>query len=276
MSRQNPKNSQAQVAEAVATEKKVAEAVAAQAAPETTTPQDISAAELVSGIAPEAPVVQEQKPAESTRVTEAPVIAEIAATNTVASKPVSATTRTIAATGAPAVQKPAPVVPKAVVVETPVVVESDMESDLGRILKDVPAAYQVDIQRMKTYVVDMDPKKPIDPKKGAANQAALYRSIQGVINRQEQYFTPLFTAMLRLIKGNLKSVFHELNRHRFMEEVALSASDRQALLNLVTLLCLIADPKGRALAVKTIDINKALESGLTAQGVQRVMDYLNV
>lgn len=276
MSRQNPKNSQAQVAEAVATEKKVAEAVAAQAAPETTTPQDISAAELVSGIAPEAPVVQEQKPAESTRVTEAPVIAEIAATNTVASKPVSATTRTIAATGAPAVQKPAPVVPKAVVVETPVVVESDMESDLGRILKDVPAAYQVDIQRMKTYVVDMDPKKPIDPKKGAANQAALYRSIQGVINRQEQYFTPLFTAMLRLIKGNLKSVFHELNRHRFMEEVALSASDRQAMLNLVTLLCLIADPKGRALAVKTIDINKALESGLTAQGVQRVMDYLNV
>lgn len=276
MSRQNPKNSQAQVAEAVATEKKVAEAVAAQAAPETTTPQDISAAELVSGIAPEAPVVQEQKPAESTRVTEAPVIAEIAATNTVASKPVSATTRTIAATGAPAVQKPAPVVPKAVVVETPVVVESDMESDLGRILKDVPVAYQVDIQRMKTYVVDMDPKKPIDPKKGAANQAALYRSIQGVINRQEQYFTPLFTAMLRLIKGNLKSVFHELNRHRFMEEVALSASDRQALLNLVTLLCLIADPKGRALAVKTIDINKALESGLTAQGVQRVMDYLNV
>lgn len=276
MSRQNPKNPQAQVAEAAATEQKVAEAVAAQAAPETAAPQDISAAALVIGVAPEALAVQEQKPSESTRVEEAPVVAEISTTTAVPAKPVTMAARTIAAGGAPVVQKPAPIVPKAVVVETPVVVESDMEQDLARILKDVPPAYQVDIQRIKSYVIEMEPKKPIDPKKGAAAQAALYRSIQGIINRQEQHFTPLFTAALRLIKGNLKGVFHELNRHRFMEEVALSASDRQAMLNLVTLLCLIADPKGRAMIVKTIDINKALESGLTAQGVQRVMDYLNV
>lgn len=195
-------------------------------------------------------------------------------------------TTTATETPAPVVEvvKPAPVVktvaaPTSGAVVQNTVIESgdtDLESELARTLKDVPAAHQIEINRIKQYVLEMDPLRPIDGVKGAAAQAAFYRMVQGIINRQEKYFTQLFTALLKIIKANAKGVFHEYNRHRFMEEVALSASDRQALLNLTTLLCLVADPKGRAVAIRTIDVTKSLENGLTAQGVQRVMDYLNV
>lgn len=194
------------------------------------------------------------------------------------------TTTTETPTPVVEVAKPAPVVktvsaPATGAVVQNTVIESgdtDLESELARTLKDVPAAHQIEINRIKQYVVEMDPLRPINGVKGAAAQAAFYRMVQGIINRQEKYFTQLFTALLKIIKANMKGVFHEYNRHRFMEEVALSASDRQALLNLTTLLCLVADPKGRAVAIRTIDVSKSLESGLTAQGVQRVMDYLNV
>lgn len=242
----------------------VQQAAAEQPAEQTTTVTDVSAAALVGA---------DQQDTDATSV-EATEQAQSQETTTTTQAP------------APVVEvvKPAPVVktvavaPAGPVVQNTVIenADTDLESELARVLKEVPAAHQIEINRIKQYVLDMDPKRPIDGVKGAANQAAFYRMVQGIINRQEQYFTPLFTALLKIIKANSKDVFHEYNRHRFMEEVALSASDRQALLNLTSLLCLIADPKGRAVALRSIDVTKALQNGLTAQGVQRVMNYLNV
>lgn len=215
---------------------------------------DVSAAALTGAVAP---VVAEPVVVETPKVAE-PVVVQ--------SQPIATATKA----AAPA--------PKAAVKEVvqAVTTDTDLATALSRILKDVPPAYQTELNRIKAYIADMAPLKPIDPKKGAENQAALYRSVQGIINRQEKYFTPLFNALLKIVKSESEGVFHELNRHRFMEEVTLSASDRQALLNLTTLLCLVADPKSRVQVLKTIDINKALENGLTPQGRQRVMDFLNV
>lgn len=242
----------------------VQQAAAEQPAEQTTTVTDVSAAALVGA---------DQQGTDATPV---------AATEQAQSQ--ETTTATQTPTPVVEVVKPAPVVktvnvaPAGAVVQNTVIEsnDTDLESELARVLKEVPAAHQIEINRIKQYVLEMEPKRPIDGVKGAANQAAFYRMVQGIINRQEQHFTPLFTALLKIIKAHAKDVFHEYNRHRFMEEVALSASDRQALLNLTSLLCLIADPKGRAVALRSIDVTKALQNGLTAQGVQRVMNYLNV
>lgn len=233
------------------------------------------------------------QPAETTTTTEVSAATLVGVTETTnatspaPTEPAKAQETTTAnQTEAPVVQvvkTAAPAVKAVATVATPVVQntviesnDSDLDTELARVLKEVPGAYQIEINRIKQYVLDMDPKRPLSSQKGAASQLALYRSIQGIINRQEKHFTSLFTALLKIVKANSKGVFHEHNRHRFMEEVELSSQDRQALLNLTTLLCLVADPKGRKAALGMIDLTKSLQNGLTAQGQQRVMDYLNV
>ena len=246
------------------TEQAVVQQAAATQPAETTTTTDVSAASLVGATettnattaAPTEPAKAEET--KTANQTETPVVQVV--------KTAAPAVKTVSAVAA------APVVQNTVIEST----DSDLEVELARVLKDVPAAYQIEINRIKQYVLDMEPKRPLSGQKGAASQLAFYRSIQGIINRQEKYFTPLFTALLKIVKANAKGVFHEHNRHRFMEEVELSSQDRQALLNLTTLLCLVADPKGRKAALNMIDLTKSLQNGLTAQGQQRVMDYLNV
>lgn len=180
-----------------------------------------------------------------------------------------------------AVTPAAPVVvepPKAVVVEAaqPVASNASTVGHLNVILKDVPGAYQIDINRILTYLERMSPKRPIDTKAGVAEQIALYRSIQNIINRQEAYFTQLFTALLFLFKAEANGALNDRYRMRFMENITLPVGDRKAFANITQMLAILADPKSRPTAMKQVNMVRALENGLTADGRKRVLAYFDM
>jgi hypothetical protein len=171
----------------------------------------------------------------------------------------------------------APVVAKAIVVEKsqPAPANATLTEKLGEILKDVPPAHQTDINRVVLYLERMTPKRPIDAKTGIAEQVALYRSIQNIINRQEDYFTQLFSALLFIFKSEAKGALSDRYRLRFMDNVTLATGDRKAFANITHALALLADAQSRPLAMRQLNLGKALENGLTAAGQQRVLHYFD-
>lgn len=174
---------------------------------------------------------------------------------------------------------PAPVVEKVVVAEAakPVAANVGAVERLATILKNVPAANQVEIKRIQTYLERMAPNRPIDAKTICAEQVALYRSIQNIINRQEEYFTQLFSALLYLFNVEGKTgALSDRYRMRGMDNIALHVGDRKAFANITQMLHILADAKSRDLAMGQINMEKALENGLTADGKKRVLSYFGV
>ena len=158
---------------------------------------------------------------------------------------------------------------------TPVATD-DLQAALDRILAKVPAAYRSDIVRVRMYCQNMAVGKMISAQAGAIEQSALYRSIQNIINRQNTYFQPLFTALLAIFNAERKGALGDAHRNRFMDSVALNKSDREAFQNLTHVLLVTSDPKGRESTLKQVRLDKALASGLTAEGQRRVLAYFGV
>jgi hypothetical protein len=167
---------------------------------------------------------------------------------------------------------------KVIVVEasTPVAADVALTDKLASILKDVPAAHQPDIARVLTYLERMSPKRPVDTKAGVQEQVALYRSIQNIINRQEQYFTQLFSALLYIFKSEAAGALGDRYRMRFMDNVTLNVGDRKAFAAISQMLAILADPLSRDLALKQVNLERALANGLTAEGRMRVLHYFGV
>lgn len=159
---------------------------------------------------------------------------------------------------------------------TPVAKNAELKNKLASIMRTVPETHHGDITRVLAYLEAMAPKRPINPKDGAKEQVALYRSIQNIINRQEEHFTPLFSALLHIFKSEFNGALGDRYRLRFLESIELGAGDRKAFQKITHLLHITADPVGRERALKTIDIARAVENGLTAQGQSRVLNFYNV
>lgn len=146
---------------------------------------------------------------------------------------------------------------------------------LDKILDGVSAASRNDITRIRMYCQTMAPKKSVSITTGAQEQATLYRSIQNIINRQETHFVPLFTALLAIFAAeSVNGALSDRYRNRFMEHVNLSKADRTALQQLTHVLAMVANPGTRKLALRQINLERALSSGLTAEGQRRVLQYL--
>lgn len=153
-------------------------------------------------------------------------------------------------------------------------VADPLAEKLASILSGVPAASQNDITRIRMYCQTMAPKKPVTLRVGAAEQSTLYRSIQNIINRQENYFKELFTALLAIFAAEgVDGALSDRYRNRFMEHVNLSKADRKAFEQLTHMLSMLANTSTRAVAMKQINLERALDSGLTAEGQRRVLQY---
>lgn len=179
----------------------------------------------------------------------------------------------------PAVSASKAVNHKAVVVEeatAPVADNAATTNQLEKILKDVPAAHQIEINRILMYIGRMAPGREADLKVALTEQVGLYRAIQNIINRQETYFTQLFSALLFLFKQEYNGALGDRYRMRFMDNIPLHAGDRKAFANITQMLCILADPKSREIALKQVNMERALENGLTEEGRTRVLNYFNI
>lgn len=267
MAKQNTKAGATQLSQAMAAEQQAQEqkaqeqAVQEQAAGEQEQPKE----EVKEEVASEQGAVQEKAPQEAPQEEAAAPVVEI---------------KEEALIVAPVTLIPeAPVVASTVVVEEksePVASNASVSDQLSVILADVPAAYQIDINRVLVYIERMAPKRAIDPKAACQEQVALYKSIQNIINRQEQYFTQLFTALLYLFNAESKGALGDRYRMRFMENVALPVGDRKAFEKITQTLYILADPRSRQLALAQVNMERALENGLTVDGRNRVLEYFGL
>lgn len=173
--------------------------------------------------------------------------------------------------------------PEVKVESTPIVVntiapvdsQQNLKDQIAYILRDVPAAYHTDISRVFVYLDRMAPNRPISNEAGAKEQVALYRAIQNIINRQEVYFTQLFTALLAIFKSEFKGALGDRYRLRFMESVVLGEGDRKGFNYLTHLLCVGADPVSRKKALESINFDRTLSNGVTAVGRDRILGYFD-
>lgn len=138
------------------------------------------------------------------------------------------------------------------------------------------AAGRVTRARLDEYVIAMDMGKPMDVPTGVRWQGTLYRMIVGTINRNDQFFRENFEDLLKLIQENPRGVFGPTAVFRFTDQLEMTLDDRKAFECLIHLLTMVADPRGRQVALKQIDVEMALRYGVTEQGRQRVADYLQV
>jgi hypothetical protein len=138
------------------------------------------------------------------------------------------------------------------------------------------AAGRVTRARLDEYVTAMDMGKPMDVPAGVRWQGTLYRMVVGTINRNDQFFRENFEDLLKLIQENPRGVFGPTAIFRFVDQLEMTLDDRKAFECLLHLLTMVADPRGRQVALKQIDVEMALRYGVTEQGRQRVADYLQV
>lgn len=158
------------------------------------------------------------------------------------------------------------------------VVAKKPEQVVGDLLDSVPPAYRYPLTRIYDYIERMDPSKRENEEMGSGEQVALYRSIVNIIDGKEEYFQPMFTALLRLFNtyNGPRQVFHDYNCSRYMQVVTLNTDERKAFNNLICFLKLMANPENRHVVARTTDHTRLLAYGLTDTGRNRVVSFLDL
>lgn len=132
------------------------------------------------------------------------------------------------------------------------------------------ARAQALFEDLDAYIVAMDPKKPANPRAGAANQARLFRIIQAITNLQED-FRPAFVALLRKFDehGQGDGALHPLNVFRFFPSISLGDEDRMAFRNLLNMLTKLAAPKSRRLMLGQINMAATLNNPAISEAARQ-------
>jgi hypothetical protein len=144
---------------------------------------------------------------------------------------------------------------------------------VAKALRPVPEAFRLPIVALKDYFKEMAPGKPVDPGRGGVLSTQLLRTITNVINRNEEHFQPLFTALLRLFEAHADGALGEAYVFRFVPHMQASDDERRAFTQLVNLIKVLGPAQGRKEAMKQVDIPRSLRYSLTDAGRDRVMNY---
>jgi hypothetical protein len=148
--------------------------------------------------------------------------------------------------------------------------------EVDAIIENVPAANKAIFARLADYARLMAPKRPVSVTDGARQQVSMFRTIQNLINNEENNFSELFTALLKFIHHHRDGVFHDTHVFRFYENMVLNSDELKAFTNIMHVLRAMADPSTRALASKSINFQRALQFGLTDRGRSKITDYFKL
>ena len=161
---------------------------------------------------------------------------------------------------------------EAVVAAKPVVPE-----DIKALVDGASILGKAQLETLLAYMVAMAPRKPITEVDGARYQVQLYRLLTTVINRLEDDFTPVFTAILRMFDEHSNGVFKETSVFRFIPQLTLAEPDRRQFLALLNMLKVLAPVKGRQIAIKQVDMTRTLGGkAISEVGRQRVLAYFGL
>ena len=133
---------------------------------------------------------------------------------------------------------------------------------------------KINFSNVLDYIKNMAPRKPISTDEGIRHQVALYRSLTTVINNLDSDFNLVYGSILQLFNEHKDGAFHETRVFRFMDNITLPDNDRKSFQRLLNLVKLTADPKGRELTLKQINLDSALEF-ISENGRQKIMKFYN-
>ena len=130
------------------------------------------------------------------------------------------------------------------------------------------------IADFKSYIEAMQPGKP--QASGPFNQVHLYRAMQNAINNLDDDFDLVWEKILELVHEHRNGVFGIRHAFRFVPDMPLNPDDLQGFQRLMHLMIATADPQGRGLALKQINIVATLQFGVTEQGRNKLHAFYNI
>jgi hypothetical protein len=130
---------------------------------------------------------------------------------------------------------------------------------------------------LATYLQAIPPRKPVTTEELVRAQSSLYRMLIQIINGLEgEDFSKAWNFVLQTAHAHRDGVFAERYLFRGFEDIHLPEDERKAFQRLLNLVKLTADPKGRKIGLRQVDIVKTLEKGVTEPGRQRIMGFYNL
>jgi hypothetical protein len=145
--------------------------------------------------------------------------------------------------------------------------------EVNRALAGVPANKLGIIHFLTEYSAKMAPRRPVTEKDGALMQKQLFDAIISLINKEDEHFTQLWSAVLRYVEKEISGVFSHTHAFRFMDNVPLNPEQCQAFASLMHLLRLTGAPSSRQENLKQVSLDKTLQVGVTDSGRQRVLAF---
>lgn len=133
---------------------------------------------------------------------------------------------------------------------------------------------KITLEQIYEYMEKMKPKAPMSADIGMRHQILLYRTLMNVVNVVDDIdFKEAYSTVLKLFEIGKDDVFHEYHVYRFMDHIALSENDRKAFPRFLNLIKITAPVKGRAAAMRQVDLNKTMEFSFSEAARQRIMAY---
>lgn len=126
------------------------------------------------------------------------------------------------------------------------------------------------------YIRNMTPGKVMTDVTGAQNQAKFFNAFIVAANTEVLNFQVFMSVVLRLVHEHSDGAFSARSAFRFMGSLTLSQANQTAFRSVMNLLTLTADPKGRAQALKQVDMPKTLNFGFNDTGRNKMLTFFNV
>lgn len=174
-------------------------------------------------------------------------------------------------------KKTAPAMPKVSSVGSANAMRVDIDllrSEMERILADVPAANRMQINGIVDYVIRCDPSQIASMPSVMNATVGLWHNLRLIINNESKYFTKVFSAALRVFEIAGRGALSEMQLYRGMDNIPLSAGDRQAFQDITTMMRVLAPVKSRKMMLESsIKLSRSLRNGLTQEGINRVTAF---
>lgn len=128
--------------------------------------------------------------------------------------------------------------------------------------------------RLEGYVQKMGPGQAvIDTAEGVLQQFQLWRTIRSVLDKKDEEFTLLFSALLKFVSTHRKGAFSEKYAFRFFDDLSLTGNERRNFERMMNLLLTTCDPRSRSVTIKQVNLESTLQHIGSEEIRQRVTGF---
>jgi hypothetical protein len=129
------------------------------------------------------------------------------------------------------------------------------------------------VNELLDYAEKMAPSQTMHREQGVANQAAFFHTLVSIVDHTGKDFRLGFATMLAIFNEYKKAAFSGTHVLRFMEDVPLNKTKRDAFIKMVNLFSMTADSKTRKAVLKHLDLKRELSNGVSEEGKARITSF---